>query len=55
VVVTIGFLDGRGSLLGSASAEVASLAPGATGRWTVTYDDPSHRVAECRRDGLGFA
>jgi hypothetical protein len=55
VVITIGFVDGRGSLAGAASAEVASLEPGATGRWTVTYDDPTHRVAECRRDGLGFA
>jgi hypothetical protein len=55
VVVTIGFVDGRGALVRAASTEVAQLAPGATGRWTVTYGDPARRVAECRRDGLGFA
>ena len=54
VVVTIAFLDARGSLVGVASAEVASLPPGAAGSWTVTYEDPTRRVAECHRDGLGF-
>ena len=55
VVITVGFVDGRGSLAGTASAALAPLDPGATGRWTVSFDDPSRRVASCRSEGLGFA